>query len=280
MSDYQISENLKILVLIVEDDQALCREYASAIEKTSDIKLAQITGRAADAIELIKQHSPDVVVLDLLLENGDCGADVLIGIRSFKNLIKQPGVVVLTGNKNPNLLQYYTENVGADTYYTKSSTFNSSDFVEKIRKTYDITRLCGVNMPGSQQESRQTKQASHIDKIQRLESAISARLEKDGMLTGRSSGKKYLVDLIVLAVQNGGVINYVLKEKEMIVAKRYKTTQNKVSRNVSSLIHRTCDFVVSSSFESEFTPFTRAEKYRTPLSLISYYAEIFRYSLD
>jgi len=273
----------KILVVIAEDDQKLCDKYRFALEKTTDIFPVKTTGTLIEAIESIKQYAPDIVILDLLLENGACGSTVLKAIRELKDSITQPGFMILTNNKNPNLMSYYTEIMGADTYYTKSQNFNGDDFVEKIRKTFDLICQIGVNVPGSRCESRHYRPLSNVDKIRNLESAVSARLERDGMLTGRGSGKTYLVDLIVLAVQNGGMIDFRIKDHSTIIADKHKTTGNRICRNISSAATRAHDFVTSPLYESNSSipsPFARVDKYRTPFILISYYAEIFRHFLE
>ena len=273
-------ENIGIVTIIVEDDQSLCKEAAAAIAKTVDIKLANITDNAATAVEMIKQYAPDVVVLDLLLGDGGDGDDVLKEIRSLGTSILQPGVAVLTDNRNKNLYSYYTEYGGADTYFIKSMNFNGAEVVDRIRKTYDIVKRKGVNMPDGSRNTGRARPESPIEKIRKLEDAISARLEKDGMYTDRCTGKMYLIDLIVLAVQNGGISNYVLKENEQIVAQKRKTTASKVSRNVTTAIHRAYDFLTTSACGLKETPFLRDEKLRTPYSIISYYSEVFRNGLD
>jgi len=276
-----VDETKVIQVIMVEDDQILCEEAKRAIEKTSDIKLIMQTGDAADAVELIKQYAPDIVVLDLMLGAGGHGDHVLKDIRNLGNSVHQPGIAVFTDNGNKNLYTFYTGFKGVDTYSIKNPTFGGTDIVNIIRRTYEIVQKVGVNMPDGGLVLERARPESHIEKIRRLEDAISARLEKDGMITGRASGKKYLIDLIVLAVQNGGIgVSYKLVENERIVAQRHNTTQMRVSRNVSTAIHRAYDYVTGHTYDSPDTPFLREEKYRTPYSLIGYYCEIFRGALD
>ena len=134
---------------------------------------------------------------------------------------------------------------------------------------------------GTRNIPERTRPSTPIEKIRALEDTISARLERDGMLTGKYTGKAYLIDLIILAVQNGGMSNYVLKDKEQIVADKYKTTRNRVFRNIYTAINKTYDYItITGEYESEVTPFKRGERHRTPFSIISYYAEIFRNALN
>ena len=270
----------QIDVIIIEDDYTICKEYAEAIAKESDIFLMKTTNNSVDAVELIKQHAPDVVILDLYLGDGGYGDDILTKIRALENAITQPGVAILTDNQNKNLRAYYTKFMGADALFTKHIAFTGAEITDIIRKTYDLIQKCGVNAPGGVRDIERIRPQSPIEKIRQVEDAISARLEKDGMLSGRFIGKAYLIDLIILAIQNGGMSNYILKDNFQIVAEKHKTTPSKVHRNLYNAIHATYDFVVTSEFELDNTPFKRPEKQRTPMSIIYYYAEIFRNALE
>jgi len=271
----------KISVVIVESNQKFCHKYSFAIEETPDIALAKMTGNKSEAIESIKYYAPDIVVLDLLLEDGISGLPVLNGIRSLQDSITQPGFLVITNNKNENLLDYCTKFMGVDTYYTKSLKFDSDDFVSKIRETYDLVSHCGVNMPDKYSQLPPRQSSSNADKILRLENMISARLEQDGMFIGKSTGRAYLIDLIVLAVQSRGMENYVINNQAEIVALKHNTIAQRVYRNVYNLIKRTFDFVTSPLYESNSSsPFVCNNKHRTPFSVIAFYAEVFRDALD
>ena len=273
--------DMKIVeVIMVEDDRFLCNEVEKAIAKTNDIKLVKITDNAIEAVELIKQYAPDVVILDLLLGAGGHGDHVLKDIRNLGNSIRQPGIAVLTDNGNKNLYSYYSGYKGVDTYSIKNVTFRGDEVVNIIRRTNEIVRRVGVNMPEGKPAITYVRTDSSVEKRKRLEAAISARLERDGMITGRGTGKTYLIDLIVLAVQNGGMLGFKLKDNEVIVGKKNNTTPMKVSRNVATAIERAYNYVVGGNFDFEDTPFLRDERYITPYSMVSYYAEIFRHSFD
>jgi len=285
MSDNKTTANVeltnKILVVIVDDDKNFCDECSLAIEKTPDIKLATTTGSQSEAIESIKYYAPDVVILDLVLQDGGSGTSVLETIRSLEDSIQQPGVAIVTDNKNTKLLSYHTAVMGADTYYTKSLEFNGDEFVNKIRKTYDLICKSGVNILKKHSQPQRYRALSNVDKIRRLKMMISARLEKDGMFIGKGKGRMYLIDLIVLAIQNDGMENYVIKEQIQIVALKRNSTGQCVYRSVYSAIIRAYDFVTSPLYNSiSASPFVYNNRHRTPFSVIAFYAEVFQDALD
>jgi CheY-like chemotaxis protein len=77
-------------VLIVEDDPDLGRVLARLLERHGTQVLLARTGR--QAIELIDRQRPDLLVLDLILPEGD-GFDVVDHLRSDEHLQQIPLLV-------------------------------------------------------------------------------------------------------------------------------------------------------------------------------------------
>ena len=75
-------------LLIVEDDERI-RNYMKTILTTCDYAVLE-TGNARTALSIIASHSPDLVLLDLGLPDGD-GIDMLRSIREWSQV---PVIVV------------------------------------------------------------------------------------------------------------------------------------------------------------------------------------------
>jgi DNA-binding NarL/FixJ family response regulator len=90
-------------VLIVEDDQFTRTMLSSALAAVG-IAAVGSTDNAKDAIELVKQLNPDVVLLDLDLGPGANGLDIAIKLRE---LTPNLGIVFLTSYSDP---RFVTEN--------------------------------------------------------------------------------------------------------------------------------------------------------------------------
>lgn len=91
----------KRTLLIVEDSEQVRQRIRKTLESQHDIVIA---GEAADvdtAISLIDSIDPDLVTLDIRLEDGGNGLDVLRYIRESG---KRPHVVVLAFNFNQQYL--------------------------------------------------------------------------------------------------------------------------------------------------------------------------------
>jgi DNA-binding NarL/FixJ family response regulator len=60
----------KLAVMLVDDDVAFQKAFAGAIEATSDMALQGFSGSVAQAVKLLAQSAPDVLVVDLGLPDG------------------------------------------------------------------------------------------------------------------------------------------------------------------------------------------------------------------
>ena len=98
-------------LLIVEDDERI-RNYMKTILTTCDYAVLE-TGNARTALSIIASHSPDLVLLDLGLPDGD-GIDMLRSIREWSQV---PVIVVSArGHERDKVAAL---DGGADDYVTK-----------------------------------------------------------------------------------------------------------------------------------------------------------------
>ncbi|MFP8966341.1 response regulator [Pokkaliibacter sp. CJK22405] len=98
-------------ILIVEDDErlaALTKEYLE-----SNGLMVTVESNGANAIELIKSLSPDLVVLDLMLP-GEDGLSVCRQVRPVYT-----GPILMMTSRNDDLDQVLGLEMGADDYVTK-----------------------------------------------------------------------------------------------------------------------------------------------------------------
>lgn len=109
----------KLQVLLVEDSKLLIERLSELMASITDLELCAAVTTEAEAIETIRQSSPDVVVLDLRLKEGT-GFGVL---RFIKTLTTAPVVIVVTNYALP---QYRNQAIllGARFFLDKSSEFD------------------------------------------------------------------------------------------------------------------------------------------------------------
>lgn len=76
--------------LIVEDDDYQFEIYQEALE---DYELIRAKS-GSEALDLLKEHAPDLIILDHVLEKGELGLDFL---PTFKDLLPHVPVIVISG---------------------------------------------------------------------------------------------------------------------------------------------------------------------------------------
>lgn len=83
-------------ILIVEDDKVLSLLLTKMIERLSLNVLGSVA-RADTAIALVKEHSPDLILMDIMLEDTMDGIDAVLELRKIN--IHTP-VIFITGNSD------------------------------------------------------------------------------------------------------------------------------------------------------------------------------------
>ncbi|HEX6465690.1 MAG TPA: response regulator transcription factor [Terriglobales bacterium] len=83
--------------VVIADDHAVLRESLAALLATQpDLQVEGTAANGQEALELVKQHHPDVLVLDLFMPTFD-GFDVL---RTLDHAGNRVATVVLTGSES------------------------------------------------------------------------------------------------------------------------------------------------------------------------------------
>lgn len=121
-------------ILLIVDDDASVRDLLSELFKNDAEILTADNGR--DALALIKNNNPDLVILDDKMFGGMSGMQVLEAVQGLPQLAHIP-IIMLTANSKP-LEVMRGAMFGAAEYLTKP--FNPAEIAEKIR-----TRLARLN---------------------------------------------------------------------------------------------------------------------------------------
>ena len=108
-----------IRLAVVDDHPAIAAAIASAIHGRTDLELVGAVTTAADAVALVEQTQPDVVICDLWLDGEPGGLDVLAALTATAGR-PAPRILVLSGFDQPSFLRAAFEG-GAAGYLSKSS---------------------------------------------------------------------------------------------------------------------------------------------------------------
>lgn len=105
-------------VLIVEDSAAVRENLEAMLSGISGVAVVGHAEGEAEAIELIDTLLPDVVILDLGLQQGT-GLNVLSSVKRRHSAIK----VIVLSNFSSDLYVHWCRRAGADYFFDKSFQF-------------------------------------------------------------------------------------------------------------------------------------------------------------
>lgn len=115
-----------IKIVIVEDQLLIRQAWINIFENDTKIKIVGESGRQDEAIKIIAEKRPDIVLLDINLEQGS-GIDSIPHIRKIS-----PGtrIIVVTMHSQPQYAKKMLK-LGAKGYITKNSA------IEEVHKAID-----------------------------------------------------------------------------------------------------------------------------------------------
>lgn len=138
----------KKLILLVEDDKTI-RKFISTALLTQDYDVKEaITGK--EGISIAVSYSPDVVLLDLGLEDMD-GIEVIKAIRQFLNI---PIIVVSAREQDRDKVEVF--DAGADDYLTKP--FSIVELLARVRVAFRHSQV-------EAQQKDDVKSTFEVDKL-------------------------------------------------------------------------------------------------------------------
>jgi|GEM_PF-2194520 len=89
-----MADEPKQKILIVDDEIVVVEYFKSAIKRRWPVEVLT-TANGPEAIELVRDHNPVLIFMDIRIEGGMDGWEVIQKIREFNDQVK---IVVVTGN--------------------------------------------------------------------------------------------------------------------------------------------------------------------------------------
>jgi len=207
-------------LLIADDNREFCELLKDFINQQEDFHLIGIAYNGLEALEMISQSSPDVVVLDIIMPHLD-GIGVLEKIAAVNPGMK-PRIIMLTAFGQENVTQKAVE-LGADYYILKPFDFNV--LATRIRQLGD-----GVNV------------AQYIAPVKpkNLDVAVTNIIHEMGV-PAHIKGYHYLRDAIIMVINEVNLLGAVTKELYPSIAMKFQTTPSRVERAIRHAIELAWD---------------------------------------
>ena len=201
-------------ILIADNSEEFCTALAAALQRTDRFTVAGIANDGEQAMQLLEERRPDILVLDLMLSKKD-GLSLLKSISGWE---RRPAVVATSGFMT-DYVASAAAGLGVAYLILKPCDLQALvDRLEELR--LDSGRPAVSRRPGAQQS---------------IEALVTGIIHEIGV-PAHIKGYQYLREAIIIAVGDMDVINAITKVLYPQVAKTFQTTPSRVERAIRHAI--------------------------------------------
>lgn len=222
--------NNEISVLLADD----CEEFAMSVKNHLDNQEGiSVTGVAHDgheAIEMIKETKPDVVLLDMIMPHID-GLGVLKKIKNM-NIEKEPVCMMLSAVGQEKATQKAVD-LGAQYFMLKP--FELDTLSERIKEFGNEAKLSNETAGAKGADKTVSNESPKKYDRDDLEMVVTGIIHEVGV-PAHIKGYPLIRSGILMAIDNMDVINHITKQLYPDLAKMYKTTPSRVERAIRHAI--------------------------------------------
>ncbi|MCM8711056.1 sporulation transcription factor Spo0A [Clostridium sp. SYSU_GA19001] len=222
-------EESKISVIIADDNKEFCNILNDYLLNQRDILVTGIAKDGVEALKLIQERKPDLVILDIIMPHLD-GLGVLERLNTM-NINPMPRIIVLSAVGQDKITQRAIT-LGADYYVVKP--FDMDVFTKRIRQMFNNTISSDeVKKTVSIMEAPEIR-VNRTEPID-LESEITSIIHEIGV-PAHIKGYMYLREAISMVVNDIELLSAVTKELYPSIAKKFNTTASRVERAIRHAI--------------------------------------------
>lgn len=221
-----------INVVAADDNEGILELIDTVLSNEADLKLVGKANNGVDAVKVIRETKPDVVLLDVIMPKLD-GLGVLEELSKDTSMDVKPNYIMLSAVGKDNI----TENafsLGAEYYMIKP--FDINTLLRKIRECKNDRMKRGFGMTRSQNSSYAAPEAV-LEKAntevtdQMLEMEITGIIHEIGV-PAHIKGYQYIRDAILMSIRDREMINSITKILYPTISKKYQTTPSRVERAI------------------------------------------------
>ena len=201
-------------VLIADNSDEFCTGLADALQRTEGFQVVGTANDGEQALRLVTERTPDVLVLDLMLSKKD-GISIL---KAISGMERKP-ITLATSRFVTDFVAGAAANLGARYLMLKPC-----DMTALIERLKDIRGGESLRYTAP----RRVSQTS-------IESMVTNIIHEIGV-PAHIKGYQYLREAIIIAVADMDVINAITKVLYPQVAKTFQTTPSRVERAIRHAI--------------------------------------------
>ena len=218
----------KISVLIADDNQEFSHTLTNYINSQEDMEVVGAAKDGNEAIDMINNKNPDVVLLDVIMPHLD-GIGVLEKVRTMTN---KPICIMLSAVGQDKITQKAIA-LGAEYYVVKP--FDIEVLIKRIREIRFYKPQDNNNFITKNTQQSYIEIAEGGDKEQNLEALVTNLIHEVGV-PAHIKGYQYLREAIMMVVKDIDVINQITKSLYPQIAYKFNTTPSRVERAIRHAI--------------------------------------------
>lgn len=210
-----MTENIKIM--IADDNKSFSESLKQYLEANEDMTVVGIANNGVEALNMVEEEEPDIMILDLLLSRLD-GLGVL---QQLNEMDHRPKVIISTAMGQDNMAQEAVR-LGIDYFLLKPYEFQTISM--------RIHQLAGIGLTVTT-----TAAPSGSYDVE-----VTAILHQMGV-PAHIKGYQYLRDAIIFVIEDINLLGAVTKELYPMIAEKYNTTASRVERAIRHAIELAWD---------------------------------------
>ncbi len=208
----------RIRVLVVDDNKEFAGLLKEYLEKQDDMEIVGVAYNGLEALQIISNVKPDVVVLDIIMPYLD-GIGVLERLNEQASTNHRPKILMLTAFGQESITHRVVE-LGADYYILKP--FDLDILADRLRQLMNKEQLPRVAVAVRDKDRSQDVRIASI----MHELGIPAHIK----------GYRYLREAIVMVIDRVDLLSRITKELYPSIAGKYETTPSRVERAIRHAI--------------------------------------------
>ena len=213
----------KIRILIADANSDFCKLLNDLIASEADMEVVATAADGIEALSLMAEHKPDVLLMDLVLPKLD-GLELL---RRIPETGASSHIIVLSGFVNSKVVADCSAR-GADYFMPKPCDVPA--LLSRVRQLVGADKTV---MPTAGFDCRPAPQTNRPDV--NLEAVVTDIIHEIGV-PAHIKGYQYLREAIILTIKDMDMINAVTKVLYPEVAKKFGTTPSRVERAIRHAI--------------------------------------------
>ena len=222
-------------VVIVDDNPMILNTLDEGISSEAGLSVIGRADNGKDAIDMIKDTQPDVVLLDLVMPQMD-GITVVENIKKKTSMLKNPAFIILSAVGGEQMTE---EAFQAGANYFLMKPFDKDILVNKIRRIgkRPVRPVPGKVLEAPLKAATPEEAAMNREEYMKehLETDITKMLHELG-IPAHIKGYQYLRDAISMVVRDREMMEAVTKILYPEIAKKNYTSSSRVERAIRHAI--------------------------------------------